>query len=239
MQPFIIRQKNGFALLMMLFFKSLLPLLFIMMIFNDLSSQNSDFQTWTSLGLEKKFNKKITVELEQELRMVDNSRSAGTILTDVGIAYRPLKWFKASGNYRFILRRLSNGSYDDRYRFYVNAHFRHKTGFADYSLRSRFQQQFSDLSREDFGNPENYLRNKFTFKPQVNHKIMPYASAESYHNLSKDMWVDPSDIRTEIGAEYKTRHNQTLNLYFLYQQELRSKKNDSEYIFGISYLFTL
>lgn len=200
-------------------------------------SQVQDFQIWASLTAEKEITKKFEAELEHELRLIDNARHVGTVLTDASISYRFTKWLKISGNYRFILKRLDNDFYQDRHRFYCNLQLRHKTDFADYSFRTRYQHQFSDLYNDNY--IDNFIRNKFTFKPKIFEKFVTYISFESYHNLDKNLFYSPTDIRTEAGIEYKISKKQTFNPYFLFQRERRTVNPEFDYVLGLNYIFSL
>ena len=228
--------NNNYMYKLFLFFSINILFLFSSFV---VSSQEHDFQIWTSLAAEKKITKKFNAELEHEIRIEDNVRQVGTILTDAGISYRLTNWLKVSGNYRFTLKRLDDGFYQDRHRFYCNLHFRHKTNFADYLFRTRYQNQFSDLKRDNYINTDNYIRNKFTFEPKIVQAFVTYISLETYHNLNDDKLYSPTDIRTEAGIEYKVSRRQTFNPYFLFQHELRSNKLEFDYVLGLNYIFSL
>ncbi|HRS54048.1 MAG TPA: DUF2490 domain-containing protein [Bacteroidales bacterium] len=213
-------------------------LLLILFHITEIKAQDKDFQIWGSAGIEKKINKKFTIHLEQELRMTDNVRIPETIFTESGIVYKCTKWLKLSGNYRFILKRL-NKTYIEKHRFYIDLQLKHQTLIAEYSLRTRYQHSFSDLSNNIKTYLENYIRYKFTISHSLNHNTKPYLSIETFHNLNKTKWLNPHDIRGEIGANYKIAYNQNLNPYFLYQKELRTNKPETIYILGIAYIFSL
>lgn len=200
-------------------------------------SQEHDFQIWTSLTADKEITKKFDAELQLEMRCVDNARLVGTAFTDAGIAYQFTKWLKISGNYRFILKRLDDGFYQNRHRFYCNFQLSHKTDFANYSFRTRYQHQFSDLNNDNY-NTDNYIRNKFTFKPNIFKKFVTYISFESYHNIEKNLFFSPTDIRTEAGIEYKISKKQTFNPYFLFQRERRTANPEFDYVLGLNYIFS-
>ena len=75
-------------------------------LFHNLSitaQQLCDFETWNSLGIQKKlFDKSLTLSLSEEIRFKDNSSTMDQFFTEFGIKYKFLDHWSIGTGYRII-----------------------------------------------------------------------------------------------------------------------------------------
>lgn len=66
------------------------------------AGDDNDFGTWLELGAEKKLPQNLSLDLEGELRMSDNSSQVGRIGVSAGLSYKIHKYLKAGVSYSFL-----------------------------------------------------------------------------------------------------------------------------------------
>lgn len=127
-------------------------------------SAQSDFGIWTSIGAEKKINKKWSVGLEGEWRTRNNLHTNDRWSVGVDGTYKPLKWLKFGAGYTLIYNNIEKITYHDdadeigqanygkpnkranywgvRHRFHVEATGDVDLGRFNLSLRERWQYYY-------------------------------------------------------------------------------------------------
>lgn len=205
-----------------------------------LYSQNRDAGLWISANFEAKLVKKVSLSLSQELRFNQNISELGVAFTDVGIDYKLNKHFQFAADYRFIQRRRVDDYYSFRHRFYVDIKYSKKLKPFELSLRSRFQDQLSDIGRSaDGGVPEYYLRNKISLKWDNQSALSPYISIELFTPLNSPETVAFNDIRSTAGCEYSISKHHKLDLFYMIQKEINTSDPLTDFVLGLGYYYKL
>jgi hypothetical protein len=205
-----------------------------------LNAQVKDAGLWTSVNFEAKVVKRLTATISEEVRFNENITEAGTIFTDVGLTYKFNKHLQIGGNYRFIQKRTVADYYSFRHRFYADAKYSYKIKPFDISLRSRFQDQYSDIGRaSDGGIPEYYLRNKFNMGFDLNKPYSPYISFELFSPLNYPRYNAFDNIRTAAGIEYTFSKHHKIDVYYMIQKELNVSKPQTDFVIGLGYSYKL
>lgn len=202
-------------------------------------AQWNDAQLWTSVSIEKKIIKPLSVSLSEELRFSENISELGTIFTDVGLTWKFHKNWRLSGNYRFTNKIRLDNSYSNRHRYYFDLSYRRKFYQFSVMLRSRFQSQYADVNSSETGHlPEYYSRNKLTLKYNITPRIAPYLSAEAFIPLNNPKVKGIDNMRYSVGLEWEFVKNSTLDVFYLIQQEYQAKDPETDYVTGIGYSFS-
>lgn len=202
-------------------------------------AQVNDAGLWMGLNAEKKLSRAFSVTLSEELRMNENVSEVGSIISDVGLAYKVNKWVKVSVNYRFSNKRRLDDSYSNRHRYYFDLTLKEKFKPVVLSLRTRYQSQYADIhSSSDGKTPKNVLREKLTVKLDLNKKYSPYVYAESYTSVNDPDYNSIKNMRYCGGVEYAINRMHSLDLFYLYQKEYNVKNPQSDYVVGIGYFFS-
>jgi hypothetical protein len=203
-------------------------------------AQVNDAGLWTSLSLEKRLNKKFSVELNQEVRLFENLSEVGSFYTEIGASYRLSKIFEASAGYRFINKRRLDDSYSIRHRFLVNLNARKKWGQVSSALRVRYQSQYRDVnSSEDGRIPENYLRTKLTFKYDLNKRYQPVLSGETFFHLNHEEGVLMDGYRIGAALEYDLSKRSDVELGYLIDREVQRNNPWTNYVITLSWNYRL
>lgn len=207
---------------------------------SPLNAQVKDAGLWTSVSFEAKVAKGLTATISEELRFNENITETGTIFTDVGLTYKLNKHIQFAGNYRFIQKRTIADYYSFRHRFYVDVKYSHKLKPFDISLRSRFQDQYSDIGRaSDGGIPEYYFRNKLSLGLDLNKPYSPYISFELFSPLNYPRYNAFDNIRSTAGIEYAFSKHHKIDIFYTIQKEVNVREPQTDFIIGLGYSYKL
>ncbi len=154
---------------------------------------------WTGIGVQKKLSKKLSLNLNGQVRLDDNISYAKTYLGEIGLSYTILKGLDISAYYRLINRRKNEPSaFKIRQRYYADLSYEYKLGAIKLDYRLRYQHQFKDNDGEtEFD--ASYLRNKLEVSLSNKTKFSPFVSAD----LFTEMGGKTDQIRPKAGISYK------------------------------------
>jgi Protein of unknown function (DUF2490) len=204
------------------------------------NAQVKDAGLWTSVNLEAKLVKKLSLSISEELRFNENVTELGAAFTDVGLSYKLNKHFQFGANYRFIQRHRVDDYYSFRHRFYIDAKYSHKLKPFEVSLRTRLQNQVEDIGRAaDGGIPVYYLRNKLSANWNTRKAYTPYVSLELFSPLNYPREVAFDGIRTVAGVEYEFTKHHKVDAFYLIQKELNVERQVTDFVIGIGYYYKL
>lgn len=202
--------------------------------------QMNDAGLWTSLTFEAKLIKKLSATISQEYRFNENVTELGTWINEAGLEYKLNKYLKASVNYRFTLKRMTNNLYSPRHRFFLDIKAEKKIKPIIFQFRTRFQEEWADVNRSpESGFAGYYSRNKFTFKLDLDKKWEPYFSLELFSPVRHDQPYIFDDIRCAAGVELALSKHHKLDLYYMIQRELNVNMPVTDFIGGIGYQYKL
>lgn len=220
--------------------RSTISFLFLLLLaFNAVKSQTNDAQLWLSTEIEKKLNPRLSLHVAEELRMNENITEAGTVFSDFGMSIDVSRGLNASAHYRFINKRRLDNTYDNRHRYYFDLTYKYDPKPLIFSLRARFQSQYTDLlTSEDGKIPEYYERTRLKIACDAGRKFRPYLSAEVFLPLSgrvSSLIIDC--IRYQAGIEYKFNRYHSLNAFYMVQTEINVADPQNYFVTGLGYSF--
>jgi hypothetical protein len=206
-----------------------------------LYSQEKDAGLWMGVGIEKDINKKISLQLEEELRLNENISDVKSFYTDLGIRYKIFKSVKVGVNYRFIKRNSAEGFYNSGNRFYSNIAVKQKLDRFTFGFRTRYQVEYEKANTsENSLIPDKYNRNKFSLSYNIkNSKLNPFVEYELYIplNYNSELLIDKE--RYTAGIKCKVNKKSSLKLYYRIQKEKNITNPLNSYIVGVNYSYSL
>lgn len=207
----------------------LIALIFIP--FEGLISQERDKEVWSGLSLEVPIVKKIGIELEQQLRYENNYSLLKWHISDFTIYYKIKKWLKFSTTYRY-----RNKENEWQNNFYVNLYFYKSIKNFKFTYRLRYYKKFIPDKRN-----EEYIRNKFSIKYNKSKMwFKPYFATELFYLFNNLKYSDrATKYRFYLGFDIPTFKRQSLDIYWMYQEDMNFKKIDISSIIGVFYNFEL
>lgn len=229
------------------------------------AAQSDDFGVWTSVGVEKKISKKVSVGLEAELRTRDDVSELDRWSVGLDGQYKITKWLKVSAGYsllndnnRKITYKETNGRpnklaeyWGVRHRFNVSLTGSRKFGNLQVSLRERWQYTYRpsktidqrwDYDDEEFDNkPKTYNargKNVLRSRLQLSYDI-PNCHVEPYVSAEAFNAWSVEKMRYTAGADWKISKKHAVGIYYLYQS-VHDDDDDNEpnrHVLGVEYKF--
>ncbi len=201
------------------------------------SAQTNDFQTWSSVEIKKKISKELSLSLEEEVRLGNNSTTFDKNNVTLSGTYALHKKLRIGAGYRYSCANNLGDGYAHGHRLMINATLRHKTeSNIVLSFRERFQ---SDWSSE----PQQYATLCLRHRLQAAYSKKdlpwsPYVNVEIFEALNNPVQNTIERIRAFAGCEYEISNSLNATLGFGYQCTRRpGKKPKDTYMLsaGLSY----
>lgn len=216
--------------------KAVLFLLLLNLSFS-VHSQEKDAGFWSEFSLTKKINPRLQCSLTEGFRLSENWSHFSTHYTQPGVQYKFTKNLSLAFAYRFGQRFTIDERIRIRNRFQLDLSYELKLKQLKIAFQERFQVQYTDLYRSENGTiPQPYFRSKITLKYDFGKRLTPFCSSELFFNGSTKL-VD--NLRTRLGFEYEISKYQSVNLYYMLNQELQVANPLGSYVLGFAYKFTI
>lgn len=240
-------------------------LLAVVLLANTLAATAKD-DTGLILGVavEKKFNKKTSIEVEADFRSRNDFRTVDRFSVGITADHKITKWLKADLGYQLLVNNRPekitynpDGNYNNwrpsyyctSHRFNVSLTGSYRIGRVDLSLRERYRYTYRPLRttrRYDFDNAywentdvlskhSHVLRSRLKAAWDIPKcKFKPYVSAELFNDLKL------FKSRYQAGCEYSLMKKHEFTLYYQYQYVNDKKEEEDEpnsHMLGLSYKF--
>ncbi|MFH0895527.1 MAG: DUF2490 domain-containing protein [Bacteroidota bacterium] len=219
-------------------YRKLITLFFLFFAFTA-RAQVKDAGLWTTLSVEKDFSKKISMSIDEEMRLIENCSRIDLFYTNFGMTYKFNKQIRVGFTYRLTEKKQDNNMFSIRNRLMLDLTYKRKFYGFIFQYRSRIQSEIRNYYSSETGKiPSWDWRNKFEVKYDKD-QFVPYAGTELFLQLN-----DPNDpetnrmmpqIRCFAGMDYKINQNNTLGMYGLINKEINVSNPVTTYIFGIQY----
>ncbi|MDR0505944.1 MAG: DUF2490 domain-containing protein [Dysgonamonadaceae bacterium] len=199
--------------------------------------KETNLGTSLSLNFEKKINRKLDLELGEEVRLINNNAGFDRCISIAGLDYFLLQEMKIGAYYSFIYQYNNDFLYEARHRFYVNISYKKTFEPFVFSWRGRFQTTYRDENRGEYRvNPKYAVKNKFEVAYLIwGSPWKPFLSCDFSTDLN-----DPetkgriSKIRCEGGVNW--RYDRTTYFDFFLRFDSRTPlKNANVLSIGANY----
>jgi hypothetical protein len=219
--------------------KPIILLCFLLGFTVQANAQTQDAGLWLGFKLEKKLHNWAGLSLSQELRFNENISELGTAFTELSYSTGWHSNFNGGIAYRFIQKRQVDDSYEIRHRYFLELSYRYKFNRAfSLTLRERFQNQYKDINRMSDGITKEYsLRSKMSLKYNPIKKLTLDASCEVFYQLNNPDGNEIDNLRYGLGAEYKLTKKQSIEAFYLIDQEIHVNDPWTSYVMGLGYTF--
>ena len=194
----------------------------------------NDFESWSSIGLTYKPIKKLTLGVEQNLRLKENSSTIEKYFTQLGADYKLFKNFEIGLGYRFVRTQdenyLPESNYQNSDRFNLDASYNNSVKRFSYGIRSRYQLKKDDISSTEtlrFKSEIGYNFKKWKLDPEFSGEIF-YRTDDSFNNY-----------RFTLSTNIDIDKQSSVKLFVLYENELNEQFPKSTYVAGFSFTHRL
>jgi len=221
---------------MRVFFISIIAIAFTLISKQEYAQQNYDFETWNSLGIQKKlFDNSLTLSLSEEIRFKDNSSTMDQFFTEFGIKYKFFDHWSIGTGYRIIRENEGKDPNSKQKRWNTDLGFKHDIERFSLGYRIRYQNKnYSGISKDEGDIPVQKLRTRLKVNYNIkNWKWDPYLAAELFWtketipvtNYIESIHVDNIEvsglqkIRLTLGTSKKFKKIGQLNLFYRFEHE--------------------
>ena len=200
-----------------------------------------DFQIWTNIEGEAPLNKRFMLHLQTQSRFVNNASNYGYSYFDVGALCKITKNLRFTFNYIFADKKRLDPSFSYRHQFEGYFTYRKKIGKFVFFDRLLTDMQFKDYNADAQGNRlrDFYVRNKFTVRYKLPHKLTPYIAAEAYYKFD-GMYYEKgyngfNRFRVFYGLLYNLSENWLAEISFTteYNHDAKIPTNNYMLSFGV------
>lgn len=200
----------------------------------------SDLESWNTLNLKYKANKKFNMQLTQGLRLNHNASIVDQVYTNLGFKWSPVKQVSFGLGTRYIYDRGGNSLFDNDFRINLDFSYKHKYKALSFQYRLRYQNRNEiGLSRDDGDYFKNYLRLKAEVEYNIKKwKFDPVFSTEIFRDMTKYSGGF-DNLRFTLGTNYSLKKWGELNVYYRLEHELGSNYPKTTNIIGLGYTYTI
>lgn len=201
-----------------------------------------DLETWSSVSASKKFESNAKLELEQSLRLYDNTSKVDQYFTNLSLELPVFKFASITGGLRYIRDRdKDDGEYENHLRFNADLNFKHEYERFTFKYRLRLQTKNELGYSRDEG---DYLRNATRVKVGINYNIRnwkfdPEIAGEIFRESGKYMISSFNKYRLTLSTKYKINKLMDLKAFYRFERELGVSYPLSTNIVGFNLTFNL
>ena len=206
--------------------------IFLLIIFSfSASSQQNDFQSWTSFRLSKKIYKRTNLSVKEGLRLRENSSIRSKVFTDVKLSHNIKKTdLKLAVGYRFANEYNINFSSEYKHRYYFDFSSVYKYKRFRFTLRDRIQLQgynssYTPLYRQKIDVSYNVRKTPFE----------PFLQFEYFLNFDEEF----EKLRYTIGFSHRIIKKVNADLFYRIQHQVNTSNPENFYILGTSISYKL
>lgn len=214
--------------------------LLFLLFFSLLGSQSAigaDAQVWINAGMRYKPTKKVSLNVNQHLRLDQNVSRVQGILTDLSVSWRAKKWFRLGGGYRFQMDSNKDGLLLPGHRLHIQARLKHGFGPVDLSYRLRFQETLEHDEGEI--DARHTMRNRIGVDFDTNTIVTPGLSAELYTRFADKEPVLLKKLRITTGFDIKPTKSHVLTVYYRLHVPIYEKDDPKDHIVGLGYQYRI
>ena len=198
-------------------------------------------ELWSGATFKWKLNKKLKLQIEEQVRVWENLGSIKGSFTEIGAEYELFKDFEIAGRYRFTI--VPNSFADDaieksafnRSRFSLDLKYElDKKGFP---LSLSYRQRIQDTRELYTDYKITYWRNRFSLEWEATDDITPFFEYESFYRFNTKNEFRGN--RYSLGIDWRINKEMDLSTFYRIDQQINTKVNSRENIVGIMYSYTL
>lgn len=203
---------------------------------------DEDFESWSSITLEYKPDKKWTFGVEGELRLKDNASLVDQYFGQLNIGYRLSKRFELGAGVRYIRNNDTRGKiqgYENHFRYHLDLSYRHRLGPLSFKHRVRYQSKNElgvSVAEGDYANRHIRFKTRLTYNIK-RWKLDPVFSTELFYHVQEDQEAGFDKYRLTIGTNYKHKRLGKIGLFYRMEQTLNDFLSIRTHILMVKYTY--
>ena len=202
------------------------------------SERSSDFGAILSAKYDADLTRKLSLEIEEELRFDHNCTQLDRWLNSVTLEYPFLHNRMHVGITGGAIRRYNDkGYFENRARVGLDVNYAETFRRFKFSYRSRLMTTFRDERMGDYSvNPKMYWRNRFQVAYQRPNSRFKYSlSTELHWFLNNPQASIVDNLRTVLTLDYRLSRRQTISLSARMDNDIQVKEPVDRFYLGLTY----
>lgn len=221
-------------------YTSILILFMSIWTYGQESAITRDLESWSSLNLIYKINKKWTMALQGQLRLENNSSEVDQYFGQLNLEYSPFKNIEFTGALRYIKKNDNTGNiqgYENHFRYHLDALYKSSLNRFKFKYRVRYQNK-NELSVDDVS--KQYVRFKTELEYNIKKwKLDPEISGELFHSVGAASDKQLEGYRLTIGTSFKVHKSAKIGVFYRFDKELNTTYPQATNIIGVKYTYNL
>ena len=202
--------------------------------------QNWDFQSWYRVKVNGDLTKDLSLSVEQQVRLFDNSLKLDQTFSELGLGYDLPKGFDIAFAYRFSWNSNQDGSFSNRHRYNLDLSYGRKLWKFRGKIRARIQHRPSSYLFNERLEPEDspvYLR----LKGSINYRKLgawtPGIAFEAFFRLEDPNQMGANKFRYRVFLDYDLPKRNELGLFYMLETDYSGTTPAYFSIVGLSYAY--
>ena len=205
------------------------------------SKKETNLGASLSLELEKDLSRYFSLNMEEEVRLINNNKGFDRSVTSLGLDYALFnKKVKIGAYYAFIYLYNNDYLFEPRHRYYLNLSFKQPIEQFTLSWRGRLQGTYRDENRGEYKiNPKYIMKNKFEVEYAVwGRPWKPYVSCDLSTELNDPKGNDLTRIRYQGGTSWRLNRTDYLNFFVRFDHYMAGDDSNT-WAVGVAYKIKL
>ncbi|MDB4297773.1 DUF2490 domain-containing protein [Flavobacteriaceae bacterium] len=199
-----------------------------------------DLETWSSLNLNYKINKKWAMALQGQLRLENNSSEVSQYFGQLDLEYTKNKHFEFVGALRYIRKNDNTGNiqgYENHFRYHLDGIYKYKLNDFSVKYRLRYQNK-TELDVIDTAQKNIRFKAGISYKKKK-WKLNPGFSGELFRSIGSESDNELEGYRLTLGTSFKIDKQTKMKVFYRYDKELNTTYPQSTNIIGLKYTYNL
>ncbi|UCH15304.1 MAG: DUF2490 domain-containing protein [Bacteroidales bacterium] len=204
-------------------------------------AQTEDVQLWSGVRLEADVFKKVSVRIEEEIRLTENISRVEDYFTDLGILYDFWGDFTFRAYYRFTRRNEIDNRISNIHRYCIDLKYEKSIYRWAVALRTRYQSRYKNINSDELGKrPDNYNRSKLSLAYDIYRSpLKPRIWFEVFYQLNNPEGNMMDKIRYSPEISYRINNNIRARVYYIIEKEYNVSDPQTNYILGTGFSYKL
>lgn len=220
--------------------RQLLVLFFVVFGFSSGQAQEWDFITWHKLQAKGELTKKLSLSVEQQLRLNNNSTAVEETFTDLSLNYDLPKGFEVGAGYRLAWSPDKDGYYDNQHRYNIDASYSRKIWNLKAKLRARFQHRPAPSLFNERLKPEDspiFVRLKLSVVYDKLKNWKPGFDFETFIRTDNPNELGARKFRYSVSVDYDLPKRQALGIFYMLQTDYSGSTQEFVNVVGVNYTY--
>lgn len=202
--------------------------------------QQWDFLSWYQIRVGGELTKKLSMSVEQQVRLFDNSTKLDQTFTELGFGYDLPKGFEIDLAYRFSWNQEKDGTFINRHRYNFDVSYSEKFWKLKGKVRARIQHRPSPSLFNERLEPEDspvYFRLNGDVVYRKLGDWTPGVEFEAFFRLDDPNNLGATTFRYKVTLDYNLPKRSELGLFYMLETEHSGQTPEYYSVVGLKYAY--